>query len=76
MTGEGSGRWLDESRAKQRFVDRKLAPLLVAMGVGVAGCDYAMAEDGEYVHVAFDSGFRRRVNVTGDSLKAFVQAVL
>ena len=64
-------------RDKQRFVDRKLAPMLVALGVGVAGCDYAL--DGrleEFVWVRFENGFKRRVCVTGDSNLAIALDVL
>ena len=65
-----------EQKQKGRFVDRKLAPLLKAMGIGVAGATYEADEYEEFVRVEYGNGFCRRVCVTGDNLHAIAHDVI
>ena len=62
---------------KRLFVENELSEMLAAMSGGeVAGCGYSRMGDAEAVRVAYANGYERRVNVTGDSLKAIVVDVL
>lgn len=68
--------------AKKNFVTRELSRCIAASHPGVVKLEYHMHDDGdgwqydEIVIIRFDSGFTKRVNVTGNSLHAIVVDVL
>ena len=58
-----------EQKSRQRFVDRRLQPLIQAASANdVCACDYLIYEKQEYVRVRFRSGFGKRICVEGMSL--------
>lgn len=65
------GEMNSEQKSKQRFVDRRLAPLMQsASGNDVSAVAYLVEAHEEFVRIRFRNGYEKRVCVTGDSLKA------
>jgi len=68
--------------AKKNFVDRELSRCIAASHPGVVKLEYHLYDDMDKFHqdeiviIRFDSGYVKRVNVTGDSLHATAADVL
>lgn len=66
-----------EKQRKERFVEKHLKPLIVAMGLDIINVVYRT--DGEYneiVTLFYESGYTVNKDVTADSLPALVRDVI
>ncbi len=68
---------MDEFKQKYFFVIGELKELLRAINPKVTATHYTHSKNGEeYVVVAFENGYNKKICVTADSLKAIVVDVL
>ena len=74
MTGEElRKKVLDE---KKRFTENELSACLVAANINIARCEFEYVKGrGEYVRVVFKNGYRKLIDVSGDSLLSMIRDV-
>lgn len=67
----------DEQKRKSSFVYNELWLLIRAIDKNITNISYSVTDaEEEEVTVTWQNGFKRRINVTGDSLKGIVWDVL
>ncbi|MBR1823283.1 MAG: hypothetical protein IJ779_03500 [Ruminococcus sp.] len=67
----------DEQKRKDSFVRHELRFLVRAIDKDITDISYTVTDVGEEeVTVTWHNGYKRRINVTGDSFKAIVWDVL
>lgn len=63
----------EEQQKKDNFVRHELRALLQAIDKDITDVSYAVEENGEeFALITWQNGYNRRINVSGDSLKALV----
>ena len=63
----------EEQQKKDRFVRHELRALLQAIDRDITDVSYAVEENGEeFALITWQNGYKRRINVSGDSLRALV----
>lgn len=63
----------EEQQKKDSFVRHELRALLQAIDRDITDVSYSVEENGEeFALITWQNGYKRRINVSGDSLRALV----